>query len=60
MTTSNALRCPICPGHGVPLGTLGRLRWFRCRDCGMDFHRPSRTRMARSRNSPQREGVRLG
>lgn len=59
MTTSNAPRCPICPGHGVPLGTLGRLRWYRCRDCGMDFNRPSRTRTG-PRTSPQREGVRLG
>jgi hypothetical protein len=59
MTTSNARSCPICPGHGVPLGTLGRLRWYRCRDCGMDFNRPARTRTG-SRPTPQREGVRLG
>ena len=24
--------CPCCAGYGVPLGTLGRLHWFRCRD----------------------------
>jgi len=31
--------CPLCAGDGVPLGTLGRLRWFRCRQCGATYHR---------------------
>lgn len=31
--------CPVCPGRGVPLGTLGAVEWFRCRDCGIDFRR---------------------
>jgi tRNA(Ile2) C34 agmatinyltransferase TiaS len=31
--------CPVCPGHGMPLGQLGALRWYRCRDCGIDFNR---------------------
>lgn len=31
--------CPMCPGYGVPLGTLGAVEWFRCRDCGIDFRR---------------------
>ena len=31
--------CPVCPGRGMPLGQLGRLRWYRCRDCGIDFNR---------------------
>lgn len=35
--------CPMCPGHGVLLGTLGAMRWFRCRDCGWDFARRRRT-----------------
>lgn len=30
--------CPACGGEGVELGTLGRLNWKRCRDCGMEFH----------------------
>lgn len=30
--------CPVCPGWGMPLGQLGRLRWYRCRDCGIDFN----------------------
>lgn len=59
MYSSNAPRCPLCPGHGVLLGTLGRLRWYRCRDCGWDFNRPARSRAA-PRPSSQREGVRLG
>ena len=44
---------------GLPLGTLGRLRWYRCRDCGMDFNRPAAGRRAPS-PLPQREGVHLG
>ena len=39
--------CPICNGPGRELGRLGILRWFRCRDCGMDynkeFNQPTRT-----------------
>lgn len=31
--------CPACPGRGMVLGKLGRLRWYRCRDCGIDFSR---------------------
>lgn len=30
--------CPVCDGPGVPIGDLGRLSWFRCRYCGMDFN----------------------
>lgn len=30
--------CPECGGDGVPLGTMGRLQWFRCRSCGIDYH----------------------
>lgn len=36
--------CPVCPGHGVLLGTLGAMRWFRCRHCGWDFGRRRRVR----------------
>jgi hypothetical protein len=28
--------CPVCAGPGVPLGTLGRRAWYRCRNCGTD------------------------
>lgn len=28
--------CPVCTGPLLPLGTLGRLQYVRCRDCGMD------------------------
>lgn len=31
--------CPICAGEGIALGQLGKLLWFRCRACGMDFNR---------------------
>lgn len=29
--------CPLCPGYGVSLGTLGTLEHFRCRDCGWTY-----------------------
>ena len=29
--------CPMCFEEGFLLGVLGWLRWFRCRQCGMDF-----------------------
>lgn len=36
---STVAGCPACTGLGVPLGNLGRLRWYRCRACGIDFSR---------------------
>jgi hypothetical protein len=30
--------CPACDGPGVPLGSLGQLQHFRCRNCGIDFN----------------------
>jgi tRNA(Ile2) C34 agmatinyltransferase TiaS len=38
-TSPQSPTCPVCPGRGTPLGQLGRLRWYRCRDCGIDFNR---------------------
>jgi tRNA(Ile2) C34 agmatinyltransferase TiaS len=38
-TSPTTPACPVCPGRGVPLGQLGTLRWYRCRDCGIDFNR---------------------
>jgi hypothetical protein len=29
--------CETCGGPLVPLGTLGNLMWFRCRDCGQEL-----------------------
>jgi hypothetical protein len=31
------ISCGTCGGEGVYLGQLGRLMWFRCRACGLDF-----------------------
>ncbi|WP_181390902.1 hypothetical protein [Achromobacter pulmonis] len=31
--------CPVCQGEGILLGSLGASTWFRCRQCGIDFHR---------------------
>ena len=30
--------CPGCGGPGTPLGVLGNLAHFRCRNCGLDFY----------------------
>ncbi len=38
------MKCRCCPGQGEPLGALGRLRWYRCRDCGAVFHNTPRKR----------------
>jgi hypothetical protein len=29
--------CPTCHGDGSYIGALGRLNWYRCRQCGMMF-----------------------
>jgi hypothetical protein len=31
------MTCELCGGLLKFLGRLGRLDWFRCEDCGMDF-----------------------
>lgn len=36
--TDYEINCSICNGIGVYLGTLGRFRWYRCRDCGIEFN----------------------
>lgn len=28
--------CVICGGLLLPLGTLGRVLWLRCQDCGIE------------------------
>ena len=30
--------CPVCDGIGALLGQLGKLSWYRCIDCGIDFN----------------------
>lgn len=30
--------CPMGNGYGAYLGRLGRLDWWRCAACGLDFH----------------------
>ena len=32
-------KCELCGGSLTFLGQLGRLRWFRCINCGMEFSR---------------------
>jgi transposase-like protein len=56
MSTKIPPHCPACTGDGVPLGTLGRLRWFRCRDCGMTYSRQTGTRPKTKSTSHRKEG----
>lgn len=39
-----AANCVTCGGGLVPMGQLGNLKWFRCRNCGMEQSRKVRTR----------------
>lgn len=36
------IECPVCDGEPMPMGTLGKYQWFRCRGCGMDFRSKER------------------
>jgi tRNA(Ile2) C34 agmatinyltransferase TiaS len=56
MPRAHAPRCPLCPGHGMHLGTLGAMRWYRCRDCGGDFGRRRRITAAHSMPANQPGG----
>ena len=38
------IKCPVCKGEGIPLGALGWLMHYRCRDCGCEFNRKIRHR----------------
>jgi hypothetical protein len=29
--------CTICDGQALPLGQVGKVSYYKCRDCGMDF-----------------------
>jgi tRNA(Ile2) C34 agmatinyltransferase TiaS len=37
MTEQSTPDCPVCFGQGEELGVLGWCRYFRCRDCGIEF-----------------------
>lgn len=32
------MRCPTCGGEPTLLGTLGALDWYRCSQCGAEWH----------------------
>jgi len=53
-TSANPPACPVCPGHGMPLGQLGRLLWYRCRDCGIDFNRRKKSSSSTHRRPARR------
>lgn len=31
--------CPVCGGDAAEMGCLGRLMWYRCVCCGVEFYR---------------------
>ncbi len=31
------MECSVCGGVACGMGALGRMGWFRCQDCGMEF-----------------------
>ena len=31
--------CPICDRENPPMGVLGNLIWYRCQDCGAEYHK---------------------
>ena len=38
MDVGGVMSCPACNnGHASVLGALGRLIWYRCRDCGAEY-----------------------
>lgn len=59
MFTSDTTPCPLCPAQGSLLGRLGHLRWFRCRDCGMNFSRPYRS-PTKAASLREKQGARHG
>lgn len=37
--TTVVRRCPICGSEvAIYLGEFGGIEWFRCRNCGIDWH----------------------
>lgn len=40
--------CSLCGGTLILLGQLGRLAWYRCRACGMEFSRELKREKARA------------
>lgn len=36
------MTCPACDGEATLLGTLGALDWYRCRQCGAEWHSSER------------------
>lgn len=46
----------MCNGQGVPLGQLGDLVWFRCRQCGMDFSKKRKRKAGREKDRRSNSG----
>lgn len=44
------MKCQCCGGDLMKLGRLGRLFWFRCRSCGMQFSRDLQVELNKRRS----------
>lgn len=44
--------CPACDGQGEPLGALGSLMHYRCRQCGWTWSEPAQAEPATPRPDP--------
>lgn len=42
-----SVTCPVCYGEAGVLGVLGNLRYYLCRDCGMQFSKKIKRRKKR-------------
>lgn len=45
------MTCQLCTGPCYQLGSLGQLKWFVCRNCGMQFSRKARAKKVRKNDS---------
>lgn len=37
MKIKQYIRCQLCDGLAFLMGVLGKLAWYRCEGCGMEF-----------------------
>jgi len=52
--------CPMCSGEGQPLGQLGNLMHYRCRNCGMQFSQEAEPPMESEAADTVEDDGRLG
>lgn len=48
--------CKVCGGEAQPMGKLGRVMWFRCRQCGAEQHQDPEEQATEMKMLPTRPG----